>query len=121
MQREGIGGWAYVNEDCRDVWKVPAAPKTMHQPVTSSIPTLLISGTFDTLTSFAGAKAAAVRLSHATFITIPGVGHTASASSPCAQAVIVSFYDDPDRVDTSCVRALKPKRFTRSSSGVENR
>ena len=26
VTREGIGGWAYFNEDCRDVWKVPAAP-----------------------------------------------------------------------------------------------
>lgn len=32
---------------------------TSHAPVASSIPTLLISGTFDTLTSLAGAKAAA--------------------------------------------------------------
>jgi hypothetical protein len=35
--------WAYANEDCRDVWKVPAAPTAMHQHVTSSIRTLLIS------------------------------------------------------------------------------
>ena len=46
IQREGIGSWAYFNEDCREVWKVPAAPDAMHQPVASSIPTLLISGSF---------------------------------------------------------------------------
>lgn len=63
VQREGIGGWAYVNEDCRDVWMVQPAPKSMHEPVVGNIPTLLISGTFDTLTSLAGAKAAAARLS----------------------------------------------------------
>jgi pimeloyl-ACP methyl ester carboxylesterase len=116
VQREGIGGWAYVNEDCRDVWRVPAAPKTMHQPVASSIPTLLLSGTFDTLTSLAGAKAAAARLSHATIISIPGVGHTVSAWSPCAQSVIVSFYAAPGRADTFCVGALKPHSFTSSAS-----
>ena len=63
VTREGIGGWAYFNEDCRDVWKVPAAPEAMHRPVASSIPTLLISGSFDTLTSLAGAKEAATKLS----------------------------------------------------------
>ena len=112
VQREGIGGWAYFNEDCRDVWKVAAAPEAMRQPVASSIPTLLISGSFDTLTSLAGAKAAATSLSNATIISIPGVGHFVSPSSPCAQAVIVSFLADPAAPDTSCVGALKPPSFT---------
>jgi pimeloyl-ACP methyl ester carboxylesterase len=117
VQREGIGGWAYVQEDCRDVWKLPLAPKSMHEPVASNIPTLLISGTFDTLTSLAGAKAAAARLSRATIISIPGVGHTVSPWSPCAQAVILSFYADPGRTpDTSCVNGLKPATFSSRAS-----
>ena len=112
VQDEGVGGWAYVNEDCRDVWKVPAGPAAMRQPVASSIPTLLISGSFDTLTSLAGAKAAAANLSNATIISIPGVGHVVAPESPCAQAVIVSFLADPLAPDTSCVGALKPASFT---------
>jgi pimeloyl-ACP methyl ester carboxylesterase len=112
VTREGIGGWAYFNEDCREVWQVPAAPEAMHQPVASSIPTLLISGSFDTLTSLAGAKAAAAKLSNATIISVPGVGHAVSPQSPCAQAVIVSFLADPAAPDTSCVGALKPASFT---------
>jgi pimeloyl-ACP methyl ester carboxylesterase len=116
VQREGIGSWAYFNEDCRDVWKVPAAPEAMRQPVASSVPTLLISGSFDTLTSLAGAKAAAAKLSNATIISIPGIGHFVSPASPCAQAVIVSFLADPDAPDTSCVGALKPQTFTLQAS-----
>lgn len=113
VQSEGIGGWAYVNEDCGQVWKLPAAPKTMHEPVASSIPTLLLSGTFDTLTSLAGARTAASRLTHATIVSIPGVGHTVSPWSPCAQSIIVAFYAAPDRrPDTSCAGALKPASFT---------
>ena len=113
IQDEGVGGWAYFNEDCREVWKVPAAPDAMHQPVPSSIPTLLISGSFDTLTSLAGAKAAAAKLSNATIISIPGVGHSVSPSSPCAQAVIVLFLSDRAAPDTSCVGTLKPPSFPR--------
>ena len=116
ITREGVGGWAYFNEDCRDVWKVPAAPETMHQPVVSSIPTLLISGSFDTLTSLAGAKAAAAKLSRATIIGIPGVGHAVSPQSPCAQAVVVSFLADPAAPDTSCVGAVKPPSFAPAAS-----
>jgi len=116
VQDEGVGGWAYVNEDCRDVWKVPAAPMAMRQPVASSIPTLLISGSFDTLTSLAGAKAAATNMSNATIISIPGVGHVVAPASPCAQAVIVSFLADPHAPDTSCVGSLKPPSFTSRAS-----
>ena len=116
IQREGIGGWAYFNEDCRDVWKVPAAPEAMHRPVVSSIPTLLISGSFDTLTSLAGAKAAAASLAKATIISIPGIGHFVSPASPCAQEVVVSFLADPNAPDTSCVGALKPPSFTSVAS-----
>jgi len=112
VTREGVGGWAYFNEDCREVWKVPGAPQAMHRPVASRIPTLLISGTFDTLTSLAGAKAASEKLPNATVISIPGVGHGVSPQSPCAQAVIASFLADPGAPDTSCVGALKPQAFT---------
>ena len=116
IQREGVGGWAYVNQDCREVWKVPAAPITMREPVTSSIPTLLISGSFDTLTSLAGAKAAAARLANATIISIPGIGHSVSPASPCAQTVVVSFFADPSAPNTSCVGALRPPSFTSRAS-----
>ena len=112
IQGEGVGGWAYINQDCRDVWKVPAAPEAMDQPVASSIPTLLISGSFDTLTSLAGAEAAAARLSKAKIISIPGIGHAVAPQSPCAQTVIVSFLADPTAPDTSCVGTLRPPTFT---------
>ena len=116
VQREGVGGWAYFNEDCREFWKVPAAPDSMHQPVESAIPTLLVSGSFDTLTSLAGAEAAAKKLSNATIISIPGIGHFVSPASPCAQDVIVSFLADPAAPNTSCVGALKPQSFTSPAS-----
>ena len=116
IQDQGIGGWAYVNEDCREVWKVHAAPEAMHQPVASDIPVLLISGSFDTLTSLAGAKEAAAKLSNATIISIPGVGHFVSPASPCAQEVVVSFLADPTRPDTSCIGTLPPPSFTAPAS-----
>ncbi|MGB6969016.1 MAG: alpha/beta hydrolase, partial [Methyloceanibacter sp.] len=77
---------------------------------------LLISGSFDTLTSLAGAKEAAAKLSNATIISIPGVGHFVSPASPCAQLVIASFLADPATPDTSCVGALKPEAFASPAS-----
>jgi pimeloyl-ACP methyl ester carboxylesterase len=80
----------------------------MRQPVASNIPTLFISGSFDTLTSLAGAQGAAAKLSKATIIIIPGIGQVAAPQSPCAQTIITSFLADPGTPDTSCVGALKP-------------
>src|SRR6266436_5079952 len=112
IQGEGVGGWAYVDQDCRDVWKVPAASEAMRQPVASSIPTLLISGSFDTLTSLAGAQAAAAKLSKATIISIPGVGHVVAPQSPCTQTVIASFLANPAPPDQSSFGTLNPPPFT---------
>ncbi|MGC2408872.1 MAG: alpha/beta fold hydrolase [Methyloceanibacter sp.] len=116
LQDEAVGTWAYANEDCRDMWKVPAAPATVRQPPASSIPTLLISGSFDAVTSLDWTKTAAASLSNATIVSISGIGHFVSPESQCAQAVIASFLADPDAPDTSCVGALKPPSFTSRAS-----
>ena len=73
---------------------------------------LAAAGSFDTLTSLAGAEAAAAKLSKATIISIPAVGHVVASQSPCAQTVITSFLADPGTPDTSCVGTLKPPSFT---------
>ena len=64
----------------------------------------------------AGAKEAAAKLSHATIISIPGIGHFVSPNSPCAQRVIVSFLGDPAAPDASCVAGLTPQTFAAPES-----
>ena len=112
IRDQAVGGWAYANDDCREVWKVPVAPPQTLRPVLSPIPTLLISGGWDAVTSPAWTKAVAAGLPNATTITIPGAGHFVSPHSPCAQVVIASFLENPIRPDTSCVNALKAPDFT---------
>ena len=109
---KAIGGWAYANDDCRQVWKVPVASPESRRPVVSPIPTLLISGGWDAVTSPAWTRTVAARLANATTITISGAGHFVSPHSPCAQVVIASFFANPIRPDTSCVSALKAPDFT---------
>jgi pimeloyl-ACP methyl ester carboxylesterase len=111
IRDQAVGGWAYANDDCREVWKVPIAPPESRRPVVSPIPTLLISGGWDAVTSPEWTKAVAAGLSNATIITIPGAGHFVSPQSPCAQAVIASFLEYPLSPKTSCVNALKSPDF----------
>ena len=86
IQREGIGGWAYFNEDCRDVWKVPAAPEAMHRPVASSHPDpphLRQLRYVDVACRRQGRGGEAVHTQPSSASL--GIGHFVSPASPCAQ------------------------------------
>jgi pimeloyl-ACP methyl ester carboxylesterase len=102
--------FTYVFDDCR-VWDVPAAPASVREPTVSEIPTLILSGSFDSVTSLAWAYAAAETLPNARIASIPGVGHFVAPESPCAQSVIASFLQRPDAPDTNCVATLRPPIF----------
>jgi pimeloyl-ACP methyl ester carboxylesterase len=120
IQEQAVSTWAYSNDDCRKIWKVPAAPPEFHRPVVSNIPTLLISGSFDAITSLDFAKAVAANLSKATVISIPGIGHFVAPYSECAQTVIASFLSDPNMPDTACVLTATPPRFVPFSAAGES-
>jgi pimeloyl-ACP methyl ester carboxylesterase len=109
IQDQAVSTWAYANDDCTRVWKVPTVQA---QPLVTSIPTLLISGSFDAVASLDFAQSVAASLSKATLISIPGIGHFVMPHSPCAQTVIASFLTDPSSPDTSCIGALMPPPFT---------
>jgi pimeloyl-ACP methyl ester carboxylesterase len=100
----------FVTEDCA-VWDVPKAPASIRDVTTSSIPTLVIDGTFDAKTSPMWATYVAKTLSNSTTIIIPDIGHLVTAQSTCAQTVFKSFLEKPTSPDTSCVKGLKPPPF----------
>jgi pimeloyl-ACP methyl ester carboxylesterase len=102
--------FTYMFDDCR-VWDVPAAPASVREPTVSDIPTLILSGSFDSVTSLAWAYAAAETLPNSRIASIPGVGHFVAPESPCAQSVIASFLLQPDAPDTNCVASLRPPTF----------
>ena len=92
----------FTSEDCA-VWDVPAAPASIRDVTTSSIPTLVINGGFDAKTSPMWATYVAKTLPNSTTLIIPGIGHFVVAQSPCAQAVARAFLADPTtKPDTSC-------------------
>jgi pimeloyl-ACP methyl ester carboxylesterase len=101
----------YETQDCA-VWNVPKAPDSVRQVTISTIPTLVIAGTFDAKTSPQWAVYAASTLQNSTTIVIPGIGHWVTPQSDCAQKVIASFLSNPTSTpDTSCVAKLPPPTF----------
>ena len=97
----------FTFKDCR-IWVVPKAPAAQRAVTRSTIPTLLLSGTFDAVTPPSQARIAARTLPNSTVVTIPGVGHDAVAKSRCAQSVLASFLTTPNAANTSCVARLHP-------------
>ncbi len=96
----------FATEDCA-VWDVPKAPASIRDVTTSSIPTLVIDGTFDGKTSPMWATYVAKTLPNSTTIIIPGIGHLVTPQSPCAQTVVQQFLADPTTPpDTSCVAGV---------------
>ena len=96
----------FATEDCA-VWDVPKAPASIRDVTTSSIPTLVIAGTFDNKTSPMWATYVAKTLPNSTTIIIPGIGHLVMPQSPCAQTVVQEFLADPaSPPDTSCVAGV---------------
>lgn len=96
---------------CR-IWNVPDRASVQRVATVSSVPALLISGTFDVKTGASWAKGVARNLSRSTSVEVPGIGHWVVPQSPCAQRVLASFFARPTAPDTACVDGLQPGPFT---------
>jgi pimeloyl-ACP methyl ester carboxylesterase len=96
--------------DC-PVWDVPKAPKAQRKVTRSAIPTLVLAGSFDSLTAAKSARIAAKTLSNSTYVEIPGSGHVVLNTSRCASDVFVSFLNTPSAPETGCVGGLEVPPF----------
>lgn len=101
----------YLRAQCK-IWNVPKAPSSFRAVTKSSVPTLLLNGSFDAQTAPSNGAYVATSLSHATNLVFPGSAHAVYADVPCAQSVIRSFLNNPYAPDTSCVPTVKPTPFT---------
>jgi pimeloyl-ACP methyl ester carboxylesterase len=90
-----------------DLWDIPAAPAVEDEPVSSDVPTMVLSGSFDSITPPRWAAAAAASLSRAQLFTYPGFGHGIVDFDPCPQQMVRAFLAAPTQpVDADCIEAL---------------
>lgn len=100
----------FLRPDC-DVWNVPAAAPSIRDVTRGDIPTLALSGSFDSQTGADNGPYVARTLPKARVVTVPYEPHVVFATSKCAQEIAVSFFDDPAAPDTGCLKGLKPPAF----------
>ncbi|MFM0515252.1 alpha/beta fold hydrolase [Paraburkholderia sp. RL17-373-BIF-A] len=115
-------GLPFMTEDCA-VWNVPRASSSVRQVTNSSIPTLVLNGSFDGKSAPQWGIYAASTLSNATVITVPGSGHgalfqvqlpTDTPARTCIQNIVASFLSNPVAPDTRCGAVLTDVPFDTS-------
>ncbi|HXT37105.1 MAG TPA: alpha/beta hydrolase [Chloroflexota bacterium] len=89
-------------------WRMPPVNPTFRTPVISAIPTLLLAGQYDPITSLEDARRVARTLGHATVVLFPGSGHgVALSGSDCPLSLMMAFYDQPTaRLNTACTAGM---------------
>ncbi|OSC42531.1 alpha/beta hydrolase [Mycobacterium decipiens] len=100
------GSWIF--RECQ-AWGLGRSDTADRLPVSSAVPTLILSGTFDASTAPHWVREITPGLSNAKALRFPGVGHGVLPASACAQAIMTAFVDDPHReVDQSCIAQTTP-------------
>lgn len=96
-------------------WKKGTLPSNFLQPVTSTLPTLIISGSFDPVTPTSWAKEIAETLPNNTLVIIPYMSHLFDGLSneDCFDNMVVDFITNGNKqkLKTSCVNEMKPPKY----------
>ena len=101
-QREGCTFWPRGNVDA-----------SFYEPVSSPIPTLVLSGAIDPVTPPVWGEQTAKTLPNSKHIVMPGTGHTAGGTG-CGRRLIKAFVDagTTEGLDTGCVgKVTRPPYF----------
>jgi pimeloyl-ACP methyl ester carboxylesterase len=99
---------------CKE-WRRGEVPADYHQPVSSAVPVLLVSGPYDPVTPPRWAEQVVTHLSRGRHLIIPDGHHGAGGLShrECFSGVTARFIErgTSDGLDTSCVTEMKPPPF----------
>ena len=93
-------------------WHLPRGPEDLRRPVVSAVPTLLLTGDYDTLTPTGLADVIAGTLSKARVLRFHAIGHDVLSSSACARAAASGFIAAPDApVTLPCLQSPRVPQF----------
>jgi pimeloyl-ACP methyl ester carboxylesterase len=100
---------------CAD-WPRYAVPADFYDPLRTSVPILVISGTMDSVTTPDWAREFCSSTAACVGVNVPDLGHGPFdlgewTEGDCVDRVTAAFFDDPRHVDASCVARMKPPPF----------
>ncbi|CAO3431326.1 alpha/beta fold hydrolase [Azospirillum endophyticum] len=92
--------------------KLPPVDDAFYRPVDSDVPTLILTGVYDTLTAPARAEAMGRSLRRAVQLSFRGLGHDVLGASPCGRTAAARFVETLSAGDAgSCLERLLPPAF----------
>ncbi len=103
-----------------EIWKVPAVDASFSAPITSDIPTLLLSGELDPATPPSWGELATEKLSNAKHFVAPFATHGVAYQS-CGNKLIAQLVDSGkvQELDESCLSKDVSRNFYLNASTVE--
>lgn len=104
------GSWIF--REC-EAWGLGRSDTADTLPVLSKIPTLIMSGSFDSSTAPQWVREVTPGLSNAVALRFPWVGHGVLPNSACGQKIMTAFLDNPrPDVDQSCIAYTTAPTFS---------
>jgi pimeloyl-ACP methyl ester carboxylesterase len=102
---------SFYYDTCRD-WIIDPANEVENTPVISAIPTLLMAGHFDSITSPAWSENTASYLENSFYYEFPNMAHGTVRYDSCAFGIALDFITDPwTEPDASCLDELGYPEF----------
>jgi pimeloyl-ACP methyl ester carboxylesterase len=103
------------------IWNVTPLGPAVDAPVSSNIPTLLLSGAFDPVTPPDYAQTVANTLGTKYLVTFPAGGHGQAFEGECQDQIILNFLENPAKPpDTSCVQSMGGPDFYSSKNLIDS-
>ena len=109
-----------LQQDVCEFWPRGDVPASFYEPVSSDVPTLVMSGEIDPVTPPVWGEEIAKHLSRSRHIVMPGTGHTAGGTG-CGLRIIRAFLakGDTEGLDTSCMANVKRPPFFVTPAGPD--
>ncbi len=107
-----------LQQDACAFWPRGEVADVFYEPVTSAVPTLVMSGELDPVTPPVWGEAIAKHLPASKHIVMPGTGHTAGGTG-CGMRIMRAFLakGDTEGLDTSCMANMKRPPFFVTPAG----
>jgi pimeloyl-ACP methyl ester carboxylesterase len=98
--------------DVCQIWGQQPVPSIQKQPVTSSLPTLILSGEYDPITPFSNAQMAQRTLSNSFLYLFPATGHGVFYTDNCPDTIMVDFLSQPTmKPNSACITVMPEPNF----------